>query len=249
VHSNNEIKISVIIPVYNGAETIAQSIDCVLAQSYPPHEIIVVDDASKDNTAEVIQSKYEGKIQFIQKLTNQGSAGARNKGMDAATGDYIAFLDSGDVWHNDKLMLLSTLLSSQPAIKIFYDTYTYEQIANKPLPENIVVYKLPFVKLLSGNVILPSSLVMENNKAFRFATDMPYMSSYDLCLKVGYKRKIYFIKIPVTQIRRQQNKSKWDMCKGEMKAYTRLLRLNPLFAGLLPFLLLSSIVKAIASKI
>ena len=98
---DNEIRISVIIPVYNAGENIAKSIDSVLAQSHPAHEIIVVDDASNDNTAEIIQSRYTGKTTFIQKLTNQGSAATRNKGMDAATGDYVTFLDAGDTWHRD----------------------------------------------------------------------------------------------------------------------------------------------------
>jgi len=207
-----------------------------------------VDDASNDNTAEIIQSRYTGKTTFIQKLTNQGSAATRNKGMDAATGDYVTFLDAGDTWHRDKLMLLNTLLPSQPAIRLFYDAATNEQIANKQLPESIVVYKLPFVKLLSGSVVAPSSLVVKNNSAFRFEVNMRHMSVFDFCLRIGYKQKLYFIKIPITQIGKQNNKGKWKMSKGEMKAYTRLIRVNPLFIGLLPFLLLSSLVKTLLPK-
>ena len=246
---------SVIIPVYNGVETISRAIDSVLAQSYPAHEIIVVDDASKDNTAELIQGKYAGKVQFIQKLTNQGSAATRNKGMDAATGDYIAFLDADDVWHKDKLMLLNTVLTSQPGITLFYHPFTQENIIDKALPENITVYKLPFVKLLPGNFIATSCITIKNNAAFRFEAEMRYMEDFDLCLRIGYKYKLYFINIPLTQIFRPFTSAggisanKWKMRKGEMRAYQRLVRLNPLFAGLVPLLLVSSLGKHLLKMI
>ena len=246
---------SVIIPVYNGAATICRAIDSVLAQSYTPQEIIVVDDASTDNTVELLQNKYAGEIQLIQKLTNQGSSATRNKGMDAATGDYIAFLDADDIWHKDKLMLLNTVLNAQPAITLFYHPFTQENIMNKGLPENITVYKLPFVKLLPGNFITTSCIVLKNNPAFRFEDDMRYMEDFDLCLRIGYKYKLYFVDIPLTQIFRAFTSpggisaNKWAMRKGEMRAYTRLVRLNPLFIVLLPFLLLGSMGKHILKKI
>ena len=243
------VSFSVIIPVYNGAAIVSRAIDSVLSQSYPAHEIIVVDDASTDNSAELIQNKYGDRVQVIKKLTNQGSSGARNKGMDAATGDYISFLDADDVWHKDKLMLLNTVLTAQPCITLFYHPFTQEPILNKALPEDITVYRLPFVKLLPGNFIATSCITIKNNPAFRFETDMRYMEDFDLCLRIGYKYKLYFLKIPLTQIFRPFTSpggisaNKWKMRKGEMKAYRRLVKLNPLFIGLLPFLLLSSLGK------
>ena len=246
---------SVIIPVYNGVETISRAIDSVLAQSYPAYEIIVVDDASKDITAELVQSKYAGKVQFIQKLTNQGSSATRNKGMDAATGDYIAFLDADDIWHKDKLMLLNTVLMAQPGITLFYHPFTQENIIDKALPENITVYKLPFVKLLPGNFIATSCITVKNNASFRFEDDMRYMEDFDFCLRIGYKYKLYFVKIPLTQIFRPFTSAggisanKWKMRKGEMRAYRRLVRLNPLFVGLVPFLLVSSLGKHLLKMI
>lgn len=242
---------SVIIPVYNGAATISRAIDSVLAQSYPALEIIVVDDASTDNTIELLQNNYGEKIQLIQKLTNQGSSATRNKGMDASTGSYIAFLDADDAWHKDKLMLLDTVLTAQPAITLFYHTFTQENIMNKQLPENITVYKLPFVKLLPGNFITTSCIVIKNNPAFRFDDDMRYMEDFEFCLRIGYKYKLYFVDIPLTRIFRPFTSpggisaNKWKMRKGEMRAYSRLVRLNPLFAVLLPFLLLGSMGKHI----
>jgi len=251
---NNEIKFSVIIPAYNAAKTISRAIGSVLAQSYQPHEIIVVDDASNDGTGSILENNFPN-IRLIQKVVNGGSSVARNTGMDVATGDYIAFLDADDVWHKDKLMLMNTILLSQPAITLFYHPYTQEPVADKKLPENITVYQLPFIKLLPGNPIATSCVVVRNNPAFRFEPSMRYTEDYDFCLQIGYKHKLYFINIPLTQIFRTFtskggiSENKWKMRKGEMRSYTRLVKLNPLFIFLLPFLLVSSIGKQIYKAI
>src|ERR1035437_759182 len=79
------IKFSVIIPAYNAEKTIERAVESALAQSYPAHEIIVVDDCSKDNTRSILESKYASAIKYIQKISNTGSSVARNTGMDAAT--------------------------------------------------------------------------------------------------------------------------------------------------------------------
>lgn len=246
-HKN--LKFTAIIPVYNGVTTLARAIDSVLAQSYPAHQIIIVDDASTDNTAAFVQGRYADKVTFIQKLTNQGSSATRNKGMDAATGDYIAFLDADDAWHKDKLMLLNSIFSSKPDITLFYHPFTQDNIMDKKLPEDIVVYKFPLIKLLPANVIATSCMIVRNDPAFRFEATMRYMEDFDLALRIGYKYKIYMVNIPLTQIFRPFTSeggisaNKWKMRKGELRAYTRLLKLNPLFIGLLPFLWASSLGK------
>jgi teichuronic acid biosynthesis glycosyltransferase TuaG len=250
-----DIKFSVIIPTYNAAQTVARAIDSVLAQSYGAHEIIVVDDASKDNTRDIINNSYGNKVQLIQKVANTGSSIARNNGMDVATGDYIAFIDADDVWHKDKLMLLNTILSNNRHIQLFYHPYTQESLTGKRLPENIVVYKLPFIKLLPANLIATSCAVIRNDPKFRFDSAMRYTEDYDLWLRIGYKHKIYFTDIPLTQVFREFttkggiSENKWKMRKGEMRAYRKLPQLNPLFILLLPFLLMTSIGKHLYKKI
>lgn len=252
--NGGNIKFSVIIPAYNAGKTIARAIESVLLQSYPAHEIIVVDDASTDDTRD-IAAGFGDKIRMIQKVANTGGSIARNSGMDVATGNYIAFLDADDVWHKDKLMLVSTILAANPVIKLFYHPYTQEEIRSKRLPENIVVYKLPFVKLLPGNIIATSCAVIANDPKFRFEPTMRYTEDFDLWLRIGYKHKLYFINIPLTQVFRPftsqggVSENKWKMRKGEMKAYRRLVRLNPAFIFLLPFLLIGSLGKHLYKKV
>ena len=84
---------------------------------------------------------------------------------------------------------------------------------------------------------------------------MRYLEDFDLCLRVGYKHKLYFVDIPLTQLYRKVNsaggisENKWKMRKGEMRAYTRLPKLNPLFVFLLPFLLVSSLGKHVIKAV
>ena len=88
--------VSVVIPVYNGAKYIQMAIDSILKQTYNNYEIIVIDDGSTDDTRQQLQH-YRGKIRYVFQ-ENQGSAAARNIGIDLAKGDLVAFLDADDFW-------------------------------------------------------------------------------------------------------------------------------------------------------
>lgn len=96
-------KVSVIIPVYNSSKHIKECLESVINQTYKNIEIIVVDDASSDNSTEIIKNLNDPRINIIQLKQNLGVARARNKGIEIATGDYICFLDSDDYWILDKL--------------------------------------------------------------------------------------------------------------------------------------------------
>jgi len=96
LNSTDIPRISVVIPAYNAAEFLGEAIQSVLAQTCQPIEIIVVDDGSKDETP-AVAVEYSGKITYIRK-PNGGDASARNVGVRAATGDWVAFLDADDKW-------------------------------------------------------------------------------------------------------------------------------------------------------
>lgn len=97
--------ISVIMPTYNCAKFIGETIESVQKQTYNNWEIIIVDDCSKDNTEEVVNKYIEKdkRIKYHRFQENQGAAKARTKAMELATGNYMAFLDSDDLWKEDKL--------------------------------------------------------------------------------------------------------------------------------------------------
>lgn len=96
-------KVSVIIPTFNHAHLISKCLDSLIAQDYPDWEAIVVNNFSKDNTIEVVESYKDDRIKLIN-FDNKGIiAAARNEGIRNATGEYIAFLDSDDYWYPNKL--------------------------------------------------------------------------------------------------------------------------------------------------
>lgn len=96
-------RISVIIPTFNRESTIARALSSVLAQTLPPCEIIVVDDGSTDGTTEAIAAFEADNVQLLCMARNSGAQAARNRGIIHACGEWIAFLDSDDVWHPEKL--------------------------------------------------------------------------------------------------------------------------------------------------
>ncbi len=108
------IKVSVIIPTYNRAEYVTQAIDSVLAQTYADYEIIVVDDGSTDNTKAVLLP-YMDRIRYIYQ-ENAGASAARNTGIKAAKGDWVAFLDSDDEWLPGKLAVQIRAVESHPQL-------------------------------------------------------------------------------------------------------------------------------------
>ena len=95
-------KISVVIPTYNRAATVPRAIESVLAQTVTDLEVVVVDDGSSDSTAKVLGDMFGDRIRYYAQ-TNQGASVARNRGVEEARGEWIAFLDSDDFWEKEKL--------------------------------------------------------------------------------------------------------------------------------------------------
>ena len=105
--------VSVVIPVYNGAQYLAEAIESVLAQDYRPVELIVVDDGSTDASGEIAQSYPQA---HCIRQTNQGVSAARNAGIAAVRGEFIAFLDADDIWTADKLTAQVGYLLAHPEV-------------------------------------------------------------------------------------------------------------------------------------
>lgn len=95
--------VSAIIPTYNRAHLVGRAIKSALAQTWQDLELIIVDDGSNDNTESLVNSFDDPRIRYIRHNVNRGVAAARNTGIKAAKGEYLAFLDSDDEWMTDKL--------------------------------------------------------------------------------------------------------------------------------------------------
>jgi glycosyltransferase involved in cell wall biosynthesis len=108
--------VSVIVPVYNGERFLREAIESILAQTYSPIEVIVVDDGSTDDTAEIARS-FGDRVRCIRQA-NAGPAVARNNGLAAATGEFVAFLDADDTWTSEKLARQLACFDADPDLGI-----------------------------------------------------------------------------------------------------------------------------------
>jgi glycosyltransferase involved in cell wall biosynthesis len=159
------IRFSVVIPTFNSSETIKRAIDSVVNQSYPPHELIIVDDASQDNTLQIVKILVEPIKQFTIRLicldTNRGPAHARNLGWDVATGDYVAFLDSDDEWLPDKLLVQEWSIKQTGAVLI---GQTYPSLNKFRVP----IFRVDKKDILIRNFFWTSTVVVKRSVTERF---------------------------------------------------------------------------------
>jgi len=147
------MRISVLIPTYNSAATIQSTLDSVLRQSVLPHEILVLDDGSTDNTVSILES-YKLSLTVFQQ-ENKGVANARNFLCERARGDLIAFLDHDDIWHPSYLEVQSELYSKYPrAVTFFtghvnfygYGNYEWSSCSVDPQPNVELITPRSFFK-------------------------------------------------------------------------------------------------------
>lgn len=106
-------KVSVIIPTFNRRELVVKAIDCVLAQTFPVEDIVVVDDGSTDGTAEALAQAYGDRIRLVRQA-NAGVSAARNRGLEMARGEFISLLDSDDLWLPEKTERQVGFLEAHP---------------------------------------------------------------------------------------------------------------------------------------
>ena len=165
-------EVSVIIPAYNCSRTIKQTIDSALCQDVIS-EIIVINDCSPEDLTECLaEYKSNPQVRLYKNETNLGVAATRNKGVQLAEGEYVAFLDSDDIWRPGKLskqlavMKKTGVVLSSTARELMEEDGTHTGRI-LPVPENIT-YKM----LLYGNVINCSSVVMKREVAAEFPMGM-----------------------------------------------------------------------------
>lgn len=129
--------VSIIMPSYNTAKYIAESIRSVLAQTYEKWELLIVDDCSTDNTDEIVKPFLaDERIRYFKNEKNSGAAISRNKALREARGEWIAFLDSDDLWNDEKLEKQIAFMKDNGYVFSYHD---YEKIDEQSNPLNIYV--------------------------------------------------------------------------------------------------------------
>ena len=133
--------ISIIIPLYNKEQSIASTLQTVLKQTYQDFEIVIVNDGSTDHSVEEVAKVTDPRIRLIHQ-NNTGVSAARNRGIEKARGEYIAFLDADDEWKSDYLRTQYELTQKYPECSVFACNYEFKDTQGKVTPT--IIRKLPF---------------------------------------------------------------------------------------------------------
>ena len=167
--------ISIIVPVYNSEKYLPDTINCILKQTYDKFELILVDDCSKDNSVKLIKEfmKKDERIKLIELMKNRGSATARNIGIDNALGKYLAFIDSDDLWDNDKLEKQVKFMKEKD-IAFSYTSYEFANEECVPNGKKVVAKdKLMYKEALKNNIISTITVMFDLDKIDKELIKMP----------------------------------------------------------------------------
>jgi glycosyltransferase involved in cell wall biosynthesis len=189
--------ITVVIPTYNRVTFLKDAIDSVLAQTFLDFELIVVDDGSTDDTPKLLSS-YNNKVRVITQ-TNQGPSAARNRGIEAAKSEWIAFLDSDDVWKPDKLKKQVQFITDNPDIKICQTEEVWIRNGKRvnPRKKHEMHSGWIYEKCLPLCIVSPSSVMIHQDvfeKAGLFDETMLACEDYDLWLRVTPQYPVFLVR-------------------------------------------------------
>lgn len=220
--------ISVVLPSYNRAHILPRAIESILGQTYKDIELIIVDDGSSDNTAEVVGRFSDSRIVYVRQ-ENAGACAARNNGIAHARGDYIAFQDSDDIWHQDKLEKQLATLQNTGADVVFcrmnrmvggekvglVSDYFHEGF----LPKDEVPMSIGTQTLVGK-----SEVFMQE----RFDSEMPRFQEFEMLVRAQKSFSIYCMEEPLVDYLLQKDSISANV-SSIMAAWRLILKKHPDF--------------------
>ncbi|MFO8108955.1 MAG: glycosyltransferase family 2 protein [Thermoplasmata archaeon] len=185
-------EVSVIIPTYNRSKVLVKAVESVLNQTYENFELIIVDDKSKDDTADTVEQFKDPRIKYHRNEINLGGSGSRNVGIELAKGEFIAFLDDDDQWLPEKLERQVEVLKKASAGCCGVYTGLTKYRNGKPLTKKMIPRDgMIFNDLLWENIIGSTSVIMLRKKSIidvgGFTQDLPASQELDLYLRLAKK--------------------------------------------------------------
>jgi len=192
--------ISVIIPTYNRGWIIKEAIDSVLSQDYRDFELIIVDDGSTDNTLEILNA-YQDDITVLRQ-NNYGVSAARNWGITAASGRFIAFLDSDDLWLPQKLFRQVEFFNKNPDAQICQteETWIRKGVRVNPKKRHKKLWGMIFEQSLALCLVSPSAVMIRRSlfdEVGVFDEKLPVCEDYDLWLRISCRFPVYLVDTPL----------------------------------------------------
>ncbi|MBT8068745.1 MAG: glycosyltransferase [Gammaproteobacteria bacterium] len=236
--SSDKPAVSVVIPVYNRADSITGAVNSVVNQTFRDCEIIIVDDGSTDNTRTVVESLIDDRVRYVRHDMNKGANAARNTGVKLARGRYIAFQDSDDRWRSDKLERQVAACSSSNAKVCFCAFNRHVGDASKKIPKDS--YRVPSglsdlqQTVLRGSFISCQTLFVDRELILSlegFDESLPRLQDWELCLRLAQATPFYFLDEILVDVNLSHDSISRDLSKYIRAAEMILGRHRELFTS------------------
>lgn len=200
-------RVSVITPTYNREETLPRTIESVLSQTFTEFEYIVVDDASTDDTKAVVDSYDDDRLRYLRHQSNKRQAAARNTGLEEADGEYVAFIDSDDEWHPEKLAEQFSDIERRDDewVGVYCDSTTLRTSRIKYAITRVFPYEIRRegskqlmrdILAMQGNISAGSSLLVRTQVARNiggFDESLPRHEDIDFVLRLLQQGKLAYV--------------------------------------------------------
>lgn len=231
-------RVSVVIPVYNGARYFAHTIESVLAQTYSAKEIVVVDDGSLDSSQEVVaRYLHHSNVRLITQK-NAGVAAARNTGIRNTAGEYIALVDQDDIWLPDKLALQVGYLDEHPEVALVHSNIHFIDGVGERIPDPEWAWVAPtygqvLPELIQWNRICTCTVLLRKSvleQAGLFRQELAPSDDWDLWLRIAARHLIGFVDTVTACYRvHQENESRnlLKMQEAEIRVVETFVREYP----------------------
>ena len=224
------LSFSVIVPTYNRGHLLPRALNSIAAQTQTPLEVIVVDDGSTDDTIAILRREYPDVVIFQE--THRGVSAARNRGIQASRGDWIAFLDSDDEWLPEKLARQNAALVSTPTILLCHteEVWVRNGVRVNPMKKHAKRGGAIFEDCLPLCCMSPSSVVVHREvleDVGVFDESLPACEDYDLWLRITSRYPVVFIDEPLVVKHGGHNdqlsRRYWGMDRFRITALEKLL--------------------------
>ena len=220
--------ISIVLPSFNRAQVLPKAVESILRQTYKDFELIIVDDGSTDNTADVVKNFNDDRIVYVRQ-ENAGACVARNNGIEHSRGEYIAFQDSDDIWHEDKLEKQLTTLRNTGADVVFCRMNRMSDGKNVGLVSDYFhegfLSKEELPMSIGTQTLMGKSAVFKQEK---FDSEMPRFQEFEMLVRVQRFFSIYCMEEPLADYH-LQNDSISKRPEKYLRSWNLMLQKHPDF--------------------
>lgn len=228
--------VSVIIPCFRCGATIGRAVASIARQTQKPAEVLLVDDASGDETSFALQqlvSAYPGWVRVLALAHNEGPSAARNAGWEAAAHPYLAFLDADDSWHPEKIRIQYGFMRDNPGIDISGHRCLWVRTDETlpQVPDEVMITKISVLDLIFGTRLSTPTIMLKRHIPLRFEVNKRYAEDVHLWRQVACaSSRVVRIESPLAYMHKAPygasglSAELWPMEKGDLNSLLSLYR-------------------------